>query len=208
VSAADAADAADAPLSDTPLAIEDFEPSPVPLAVFEGVSAGDLYIQVADGRQKLLETRLDVVRKANEGKQRKEELAALGRISPQTIESLRKDLETVKEAQRVMATVLSDITNATTSNDVISDAVARFITHGQPADGDRDAGHASEPRPKAEDPDHSTDVTDDKTDATDDKIDDAALSRVYLENIIRIYESKTRQLTRIAEAIDGVARVK
>ena len=81
------------------------------------LSISELFGKVKACRQSLLETRLDVVKEANEAKQRLEEMLKTGRQNARSAESLKKDLETIKEAQRVLATILSDIINATTGED-------------------------------------------------------------------------------------------
>ncbi len=148
------------PVYDNPLAKDMLETPLYPMGSSENLSVAVLYERVKSGRQRLLETRLSLVRKANEAKQRNEELSAGGAINPQSKEILRKDLEMIKEAQRVLATVLSDIMNATTNDDT---------------------------------------VVDDST--------GLAVARVYLGDLIRIYEDKVKQLSRFAEAIDLVVRL-
>ena len=76
------------------------------------LSMTELYEKVKECRQSLLERRMDVVKEANEAKQRLEELIKNSKHSAQSTEALRRDLDIIKEAQRVLATILSDIVNA------------------------------------------------------------------------------------------------
>jgi len=87
----------------------------VSTAGYEKLTVIQLNEKVKECRQTLLETRLEVVRKANEAKQRLEELIKGDKPGALSAEILRKDLDTIKEAQRVLATVLSDIVNVTTA---------------------------------------------------------------------------------------------
>lgn len=97
--------------------------NPTPLAVAESapdykqLTIAELYTKVKECRQSLLETRLDVVKEANEAKQRLEELLKSGKQGTNSADMLKKDLETIKEAQKVLATILSDIINAAAGMD-------------------------------------------------------------------------------------------
>ena len=77
----------------------------------------ELFDRVSESRQALLDSRLGVVREANDAKQRLEGLLRGGRQSTQSTDVLRRDLDTIREAQRVLATILSDILNATTGEE-------------------------------------------------------------------------------------------
>ena len=54
-----------------------------------------------------------MVKEANEAKLRLEELLKGSKPGVQSADALKKDLETIKEAQKVLATILSDIVSAT-----------------------------------------------------------------------------------------------
>jgi hypothetical protein len=89
--------------------------APLAPAAVKEISIPKLYERVKEARQTLLENRLEVVRQANEAKLRLETLLGdtgrqdnLQRPEPET---LKKDLEAVKEAQKVLMTMLSDILN-------------------------------------------------------------------------------------------------
>jgi len=79
---------------------------------YQQMSIPELYAKVKECRQSLLETRLNVVKEANEAKLRLEELLKNNKQGMPSAEALKKDLETIKEAQRVLATILSDIVSA------------------------------------------------------------------------------------------------
>jgi hypothetical protein len=100
---------------------------------YKKLSAIELYDKVKECRQSLLETRMDVVKEANDAKLRLEGILKSGKHSAQTIEALKKDLDTIKEAQRVLATILSDIVSATSSE--TSDAQDGSITQPGVAGG-------------------------------------------------------------------------
>lgn len=106
-------------LTDSPLSPENDPDGLGSFAVaapdYKQLSVTELYAKVKECRQSLLETRLDVVKEANEAKLRLEELLKNGKQSAQSAEALRRDLDTIKEAQRVLATILSDIVNAASS---------------------------------------------------------------------------------------------
>jgi len=103
----------------------------------------ELYEKVKICRQTLLETRLEVVKKANEAKQRLEELIKGNKAGARSAEALKKDLDTIREAQRVLATMLSDILNAASGNETNppTEATARGAglyengSDGESADG-------------------------------------------------------------------------
>ena len=170
-----------------PSAVDITEPNEVPLSSFGDLSVNEMFERVGGGRRKLLEARLDVVRKANEAKQRKEELVGSARLSQQALDILRKDLEAIKEAQRVMATTLSDVINATTSNDPISEVVTRGF-------GGARGGDAGD-TPGSESGGAGADAG------------DIALFKDYLSSLNRIYDDKSKQLSRVSEALDNIVRI-
>ena len=154
------------------------EPAPLSASMIisteKPLSIAELYERVRACRQSLLETRLDVVKEANEAKQRLDELLKNGKQGVQSAENLKKDLETVKEAQRILATILSDIISATTAED--AGAAGGVNTRaGLPLPGASAAGQS-----------------------------EIIPSREYLEGLILLYGEKTQQLTRIAESLNSI----
>jgi hypothetical protein len=71
-----------------------------------------LYERVKAARQLLLESRLEMVRQANEAKRRLEEIMAESDKLADAVagERWKKDLEIIKESQRLLTAILSDIT--------------------------------------------------------------------------------------------------
>ena len=91
-------------------------PDEEPVPYYKQLTVAELYEKVKECRQSLLATRLDVVKEANEAKLRLEELLKSNKHGSQSADALKKDLETIKEAQKVLATILSDIVNVTSAD--------------------------------------------------------------------------------------------
>lgn len=76
----------------------------------------ELYKKVKEQREKLLENRLEVVKQANDAKARVEDLIARNadvKGQAKLAEALKKDLEVIKDANKTLNTILSDILTAT-----------------------------------------------------------------------------------------------
>ena len=178
----------------------------VSISGYEKMTTAELNDKVKECRQALLETRLEVVRKANEAKQRLEELIKSDRIGARSAESLRKDLETIKEAQRVLATILSDIvsiTAATGGQTSSGSSVIDFAGTGQTA--------AATPAPAGE-TEVGTGAGASVLDAQNANRQGMILpefmpSREYLEGLITLYNAKIQQLVRIAASLDSVLMI-
>ncbi|MCL2120851.1 MAG: hypothetical protein FWH28_01200 [Clostridiales bacterium] len=155
------------------------------------LTVDELYEKVKDSRQTLLETRLEVVKKANEAKLRLEELIKGNKTGAQATETLRKDLDTIREAQRVLATILSDILNA-----------AADINRRVAGEQEGSAGNSTAGEPSA-----ASRVVQAPALIFDTESEESIPSRSYLEKLISLYEEKTRQLIRIAESLDGIVLV-
>ena len=151
----------------------------------------ELYDKVKDSRQTLLDTRLEVVKKANEAKLRLEELIKGNKTGAQATEALRKDLDTIREAQRVLATILSDILNAA------ADINKRVAGEEEGPTGNSTAVDTSAASRAGTAP----------APVFDTESAESIPSRSYLEKLIPLYEEKTRQLIRIAESLDGIVLV-
>ncbi len=142
------------------------------------LSITELYDKVKESRQTLLENRLEVVKKANEAKQRLEELLLKnGKGGNQSAEALKKDLETIKEAQRVLTTILSDIISAT----------AEAAEDGKQAEG----GTAEKPKVLG-------------TTKAGSNTNEIMPSREYLESLIPLYDEKSQQLAKVIESLNGI----
>lgn len=164
-------------------------PKPVAGAADDSeLSITELYDKVKDSRQTLLENRLEVVKKANEAKQRLEELLLKnskgGNQSAEALkaETLKKDLETIKEAQRVLTSILSDIVCAT----------AEAAEDGKPETGKQAEGGTTE-KPKVLGTAKATGNT-----------AEIMPSREYLESLIPLYDEKSEQLTKVIESLNGI----
>lgn len=136
----------------------------------------ELYKKVKEQRDKLLESRLEVVKQANDAKSRIEDLIAKAsdaKSQAKLADSLKKDLETIKEANKILNTILSDIVTATSesSDDESKDQpkVARY---------------------KA------------VTSAGSDK--EALPSREYLNKLALLYKEKSFQLAKVIESLVNV----
>lgn len=142
------------------------------------LSITELYDKVKESRQTLLENRLEVVKKANEAKQRLEELLLKnGKGGSQSAEALKKDLETIKEAQRVLTTILSDIISAT----------AEAAEDGKQAEG----GTSEKPKVLG-------------TAKAGSNTSEIMPSREYLESLIPLYDEKSQQLAKVIESLNGI----
>ena len=93
----------------------------------ESLTLEELHQKVEEQRDKLLENRLEVVKQANDAKARLEEQmagATDAKSQDKLAESLKKDLETIKEANKALNTILSDILTATSVKGVQEEAPA------------------------------------------------------------------------------------
>jgi len=111
------------------------EPTEVPLSAYADLSLPELNEKIKANRQSFLAIRLDVILKANDAKQRLEEYTKSDKYGGKSIDSLKKDLETIKEAQRVLAAVLSEIINLTTGSEL-------SLSEGMETQSDRTAENA------------------------------------------------------------------
>lgn len=161
---------------------------------YEKLTITELYEKVKSSRQEFLETRSEVVKKANEAKQRLEELVKGNWSSGQSADALRKDLDTVKEAQRVLATILSDIVNATSGSDADADtAKAAAATGIMGGSGQAFAGNETG-----------------SGNSGTMRINPGEIlpSREYIEKLIILYSEKNQQLVKIAGSLDGIVTVR
>ena len=172
----------------------------VSISGYEKLTVAELNDKVKECRQALLETRLEVVRKANEAKQRLEELIKSDRIGTRSADSLRKDLETIKEAQRVLATILSDIVSITAAT-----------VEQTASNNSSDAGQMTAATPTGETevgPGAGASVLDAQNASRQGLIlAEFMPSREYLEGLITLFNAKIRQLVRIAASLDSVLMI-
>ena len=153
--------------------------------------SADLLKKVNDSRQALLENQLQVMKKANEAKQRVEELLKSGKPGSQSVEALKKDMETIKESQRMLASILSDIINAITSfstNQNILSSDSHSIS--EPADREGEV---------------LIQGFDEETSQARKK--ETLTSHEYLDSLIELYEIKSALLAKIADTLDHVVPV-
>jgi DNA-binding protein H-NS len=163
------------------LATAEAATSPVgPVAEPQLLSIPELYEKVKESRLALMENRLEVVKKANEAKQRLEELLAKnGKQGSRSMEALKKDLETIKEAQRVLATILSDIVSAISveAGDGLKQAGGEDAAEKPTTPGvGKITGNSNEIMP----------------------------SREYLASLIVLYDEKSLQLAKVIESLNNI----
>ena len=207
-------------------------PEHASLVTQEKASIAELNEQVKESRLLLLETRLDVVRKASEAKLRLDEMIKGEKVGAHSAEALRKDLDTIKEAQRVLATVLSDIVSAKTATGAgaqAQSAGAQAQGAGAQAQGTLAQGAgAQDASTQAQGTQaqgagvqaqgtqaqgagaqaQGAQAQGEGAQAQDTQPaaaqSEAPLSREYLESLISLYHEKTQQLVKIAASLDKI----
>jgi uncharacterized low-complexity protein len=174
----------------------------------------------------LLESRVDAVRLANAATRRLAELLAGGDTPADAAanESLKKDLETIREAQRLLTTILSDITAAAIQSETAKDQTEKSLTENsqtakaqtgenQIGAGQIGAGQIGESQ-VGTDQVGAGQIGESQTGEDTARAAELAapvelpLSRDYLEFLVGLYTEKNGQLTKVIASLGEIVVVR